>query len=165
MQMRRVAIIEGYRTPFTRVFTDFKDMTAIDLAKVCLTELVNRTEINPNEVEEIAMGVSVPKPTTTNLARIAALGVGLPKTIHSYHMQLACATSILTTAHVAMSIATGNADVGIAGGAESMSDTPISVTEPFRRIILEAQTKKTPEEQKSIDEKEEPITEEKRIIN
>lgn len=147
MQMRRVAIIEGFRTPFTRVFTDFREMTAIDLAKVCLAELVNRTEIEPNEIDEIAMGVSIPKPTTTNLARIAALGVGLPKTIHSYHMQLACATSILTTAHVAMSIATGNADVGIAGGAESMSDVPISVTEPFRRVLLEAQTKRTPEEQ------------------
>lgn len=147
MEMRRVAIIEGFRTPFTRMFTDFKDMTAVDLAKVCLAELVNRTEIDPNEIDEIAMGLSVPKPTTTNLARIAALGIGLPKTIHSYHMQLACATSILTTAHVAMSIATGNADVGIAGGADSMSDVPIAVTEPFRRVILEAQTKKTPEEQ------------------
>ena len=145
--MRRVAIIDGYRTPFARVFTDFREMTAIDLAKVCLTELVNRTDLDPNEIDEIAMGVSVPKPSTTNLARIAALGVGVPKTIHAYHMQLACATSILTAAHVAMSIMTGNADVGIAGGAESMSDVPISVTEPFRRVILEAQTKKTPEEQ------------------
>jgi acetyl-CoA acyltransferase len=62
-------------------------------------------------------------------------------------MQLACASSILTTAHVAMSIMTGNADVGIAGGAESMSDVPITVTESFRRVLLEAQTKKTPEEQ------------------
>jgi acetyl-CoA acyltransferase len=147
MPNRRVAIIEGFRTPFTRLFTDFKDMTAIDLAKVCLTELVNRTEIDPREIDEIAMGISIPKPSTTNLARIAAMAVGLPKTIHSYHMQLACATSILTTAHVAMSIMTGNADVGIAGGAESMSDIPITVTEPFRRILLEAQTKRTPEEQ------------------
>jgi acetyl-CoA acyltransferase len=146
MQTRRVAIVEGFRTPFTRVFTDFAEMTAIDLAKVVLAELVNHTEIDPEEIDEIAMGVSIPKPTTTNLARIAALGIGLPKTINSYHMQLACATSILTTAHVAMSIATGNADVGIAGGAESMSDVPISVTEPFRRILLQAQTQKTPEE-------------------
>ena len=147
MPNRRVAIIEGFRTPFTRVFTDFREMTAIDLAKVCLAELVNRTEIDPHEIDEIAMGISIPKPSTTNLARIAALGIGLPKTIHAYHMQLACASSILTTAHVAMSIMTGNADVGIAGGAESMSDVPITVTESFRRVLLEAQTKKTPEEQ------------------
>ncbi len=147
MQNRRVAIIEGYRTPFTRAFTDFAEMTAIDLAKVVLAELVNRSEIDPNEIDEIAMGISIPKPTTTNIARIAALGIDLPKTIHSYHMQLACASSILTTANVAMSIMTGNADVGIAGGAESMSDVPISVTEPLRKAILMAQTKKSPEEQ------------------
>jgi acetyl-CoA acyltransferase len=147
MPLKQVAIIDGFRTPFVRMFSDFKEMTAIDLAKVCLTELVNRTEIDPVEIDEIAMGVSIPKPTTTNIARIAALGIGLPKTINAYHMQLACATSLLTTAHVAMSIATGNADVGIAGGAESMSDVPVSTTEPFRRIILEAQTKRTPEEQ------------------
>jgi acetyl-CoA acyltransferase len=147
MQNRRVAIIEGFRTPFTRAFTDYAEMTAIDLAKVALAELVNRTEIDPNEIDEIAMGISIPKPSTTNVARIAALGIGLPKTIHSYHMQLACASSILTAANVAMSIATGNADVGIAGGTESMSDVPISVTEPLRRAILLAQTKKSTEEQ------------------
>ncbi len=147
MPLKKVAIIDGFRTPFAKMFSDFREMTAVDLAKVCLTELVNRTEIAPGEIDEIAMGVSVPKPTTTNIARIAALGIGLPKTVHAYHMQMACATSLLTTAHVAMSIATGNADVGIAGGTESMSDVPISTTEPFRRIILEAQTKKTPEEQ------------------
>jgi len=147
MQTRRVAIIEGFRTPFTRAFTDFAEMTAIDLAKVVLAELVNRTEIDPTEIDEIAMGISISKPTTTNVARIAALGIGLPKTIHSYHMQLACASSILTAANVAMSIATGNADVGIAGGTESMSDVPISVTEPLRRAILLAQTKKSTEEQ------------------
>ncbi len=147
MPNRRVAIIEGFRTPFSRAFTDFAGMTAIDLAKVVLSELVNRTEIAPQEIDEIAMGVSIPKPSTTNIARIAALGIGLPKTIHAYHMQMACASSILTTSHVAMSIATGNADVGIAGGAESMSDVPITVTEPFRQIILQAQMKKTPEEQ------------------
>ena len=147
MPDRRVAIIEGFRTPFSRAFTDFREMTAIDLAKVCLTELVNRTEIDPLEIDEIAMGIAISKPSTTNLARIAALGIGLPKTIHSYHMQLACASSILTAAHVAMSIITGNADVGIAGGAESMSDMPVTVTEPFRRILYEAQTKRTPEEQ------------------
>jgi len=147
MQTRRVAIIEGFRTPFTRAFTDFAEMTAIDLAKVALAELVNRTEIDPTEIDEIAMGISISKPTTTNVARIAALGIGLPKTIHSYHMQLACASSILTAANVAMSIATGNADVGIAGGTESMSDVPISVTEPLRRAILLAQTKKSTEEQ------------------
>ena len=147
MQNRRVAIIEGFRTPFTRAFTDYAEMTAIDLAKVALAELVNRTEIDPNEIDEIAMGISIPKPTTTNVARIAALGIGLPKTIHSYHMQLACASSILTAANVAMSIATGNADVGIAGGTESMSDVPICVTEPLRRAILQAQTKKSTEEQ------------------
>lgn len=147
MPNRRVAIIDGFRTPFTRVFTDYSEMTAIDLAKVVLAELVNRTEIDPAEIDEIAMSVSIPKPTTTNVARIAALGIGLPKTIHAYHMQMACASSILTTAHVAMSIMTGNADVGIAGGAESMSDIPMSVTEPLRRAILLAQTKKTAEEQ------------------
>ena len=81
MQTRRVAIIEGFRTPFTRAFTDYAEMTAIDLAKVALAELVNRTEIDPNEIDEIAMGISIPKPSTTNVARIAALGIGLAETV------------------------------------------------------------------------------------
>jgi hypothetical protein len=79
MQNRRVAIIDGFRTPFTRAFTDFAEMTAIDLAKVVLSELVNRSEIDPTEIDEIAMGVSIPKlfpkpstPTTCSLRVPAA---------------------------------------------------------------------------------------------
>jgi acetyl-CoA acyltransferase len=142
--LRRVAIITGYRTPFVRVQSDFRELTAVDLARHCLVELVNRTEIDPYAIDEIGMGIAVS--TTSNLGRLAALGAGLPKTIHAYHMQLACAASILTAAHVAMSIAAGHADVGIAGGAESMSNLPVQVSEPFRRLLLEAQTRKSAEE-------------------
>ena len=147
MSLRRVAVIEGYRTPFVRVGTDFVEMTAIDLAKNVMAELVNRMEVPLKEIDEVAMGISVPKPSTGNLARIAALGIGIPKDAHCYHMQMACASSILTAATVAMSIATGQADVGIAGGAESMSDMPIVISEPVRKAVMAAQTKKSVEEQ------------------
>jgi acetyl-CoA acyltransferase len=142
--MKRVAFIAGCRTPFVRAHTDFRELTAVDLARHCLTALVTRAGIDPAEIDEIAMGTAIS--STTNLGRLAALAAGLPKTIHAYHMQLACAASILTAAHVAMSIAAGHAEVGIAGGAESMSNLPITVSEPFRRLILAAQAKKTPEE-------------------
>ena len=69
MQVRRVAVIEGFRTPFTRVFTDFREMTAIDLAKVCLAELVNRTEIDPDEIDEIETGIPVRQRESDELGR------------------------------------------------------------------------------------------------
>ncbi len=147
MALRRVAIIEGCRTPFVRLGTDFREMTAVDLGKAAVNALLNRTEIPVQEIDEVARGVVLGQPDITNVARQVALGIGLPKDVHCYHMQLACATSILTTAHAAMSIATGQADVAIAGGAESMSDVPIMVSDPVRKALFESQTKRTPEEQ------------------
>ncbi len=147
MLPKRVAIIDGYRTPFCRAGTEFMEMDAVDLAKVATAELVNRSEIDVKEIDEVAMGVSIGHPSITNLARMVALGIGLRKDVHAYHMQIACATSLLTAAHVAMSIALGSADVGIAGGAESMSFVPILANEPVRRAILAAQAQKDPQQQ------------------
>lgn len=147
MAPRRVAIIEGYRTPFTRMGSDFREMTAVDLAKIVTAELVQRTEVPVDEIDEVAMGISIGQPGIGNLGRMVALGIGLRKDVHAYHMQLACASSILTTANVAMSISLGQADVGIAGGADSMSDVPIMATPPVRKAVLASQAMKTPEEQ------------------
>lgn len=146
MGSQRVAIIAGCRTAFVKAGGQFAELTALDLGKACVNELVNRTEVKVSDIDEIVYGVAIGKPSMPNIAREIGLAIGLPKTIPAYTVQMACATSIRSVAVAAASIALGHNRVAIAGGAESLSDMPITVSEPFRRIILEASAKKTQEE-------------------
>lgn len=146
MGSQRVAIIAGCRTAFVKAGGQFAGLTALDLGKACVSELVNRAELKVSDIDEIVYGVAIGKPSMPNIAREIGLAIGLPKTIPAHTVQMACATSLRSTATAAASIALGHHHVAIAGGAESLSDIPITVSEPFRRIILEAGTKKTQEE-------------------
>ncbi|MCS6885506.1 MAG: acetyl-CoA C-acyltransferase [Acidobacteriota bacterium] len=144
--MRKVAIIDGCRTPFVKAGGKFAALSALDLGKSCVTELINRTEINASDIGEIVYGVAIAKPSVPNIAREIALAIGLPKTIPAHTVQMACATSLRTAAIAALSIALGENQLAIAGGAESLSDLPITVSEPFRKLVLEANTKKSQQE-------------------
>lgn len=146
MGFQRVAIIAGCRTAFVKAGGQFAEMTALDLGKACVNELINRTEIEVSDIDEIVYGVAIGKPSMPNIAREIGLAIGLPKTIPAHTVQMACATSIRSAAVAAASIALGNHRVAVAGGAESLSDIPITVSEPFRKIILAANAKKTQEE-------------------
>jgi len=57
---RRVAIVYGLRTPFIKSGTLFKELTSLDLGKIATTELVNRTEINPGEIDKVIFGTVLP---------------------------------------------------------------------------------------------------------
>lgn len=144
--MNRVAIIAGCRTPFVKASGSFKELTALELGRACVKELINRTEIDVNEVDEIVYGTAINKPTVGNIARDIALTIGLPKSVTGHSVQMACATGVRAIASAAASIAVGSSHVAIAGGAESLSDVPMMLSEPYRRIVMEANSKKTQEE-------------------
>ena len=74
MSNRRVAIVAGCRTPFARSGTLFRDLTAVDLAKICVRELLERTEVDPSSVGTVVMGQVVPSVKAPNLGREVALG-------------------------------------------------------------------------------------------
>ncbi len=134
----RVAIVAGCRTPFTRAGSLFRDLTAVDLAKACLRELVERSEIDPRWVETVVMGQVVASPKAPNLAREAMLGAGLPVAIPAHTVNRACASANQAIADVASAILAGHATCGIAGGAESLSDPPILVGKGLRAALLQA---------------------------
>jgi acetyl-CoA acyltransferase len=140
---RRVAIVSGCRTPFARAGTVYRDLTAVDLGKACVRELLERTELDPASVETLAMGQVVPSVKAPNLAREVGLGVGLPKSVPAHTVNRACASANEAIAEVASDILLGHVDVGIAGGAESLSDVPILHSRRMARILVEAQKAKT----------------------
>ena len=93
MSSPRVAIVAGCRTPFARSGTVFRDLTALDLARACVRELVERTEVDTGAIGTVVMGQVVPSMKAPNLGREAALGAGLPKSIPAYSVNRACASS------------------------------------------------------------------------
>ena len=68
MSNRRVAIVAGCRTPFARSGTVYRDLTAVDLAKACVRELLERTEVDPSWIGTVVMGQVIPSVKAPNLA-------------------------------------------------------------------------------------------------
>jgi len=134
----RVAIVAGCRTPFAKAGTDYRDLTALDLAKACTRELIERTEIDPKSVGYVVMGQVIPSVLAPNLGREVTLRVGLPASTPGHTVNRACASANQAIADVASAILAGHVDVGIAGGAESLSDIPILHSKRMARMLLDA---------------------------
>jgi acetyl-CoA acyltransferase len=122
---RRVAIVAGLRTPFAKSGTTLKSLSAIDLGKRCVAELIQRSEIDGKEVEAIVYGTVVPSVQAPNIAREVSLLPMLPKGVQSFTVSRACASANQAITDAADQIALGHADMVIAGGAESLSNVPI----------------------------------------
>jgi acetyl-CoA acyltransferase len=139
----RVAIVAGLRTPFTKMATDFHGVPAVDLGKMVVNELLARHDLSPLEIDQLVYGQVVQMPAAPNIAREIVLGTGMNVHTDAYSVSRACATSFQSTVNVMESILLGNADVGIAGGADSTSVSPIQVSKNLARALVDLQKTKT----------------------
>lgn len=139
----RVAVVAGLRTPFAKMATDFHGVPAVDLGKMVVNELLARNDLSPLEVDQLVYGQVVQMPAAPNIARELVLGTGMHVHTDAYSVSRACATSFQSTVNVMESILLGNADVGIAGGADSTSVSPIQVSRNLARALTDLQKTKT----------------------
>ncbi len=139
----RVAVIQGVRTPFAKSGTHYARLTALDLGKLAVAELVQRSGIDPNEVQEVVFGNVIPSVKAPNIAREIVLGTGLPRKIPGYTVGKACASANQAITSGSDLIARGYADVVIAGGAESLSDVPILFSKNFSEALVGASKQKS----------------------
>ena len=135
---RRVAIVEGVRTPFARSGTVFNNMTAIQLGVVAVRELMNRADIAPDQVDQLVYGTVVPSVVAPNIAREVTLGAGLPPSVPAFSVSRACASANQAITSAAETIALGYADAIVAGGAEVLSDIPMLVGKRLSRALVAA---------------------------
>lgn len=140
----RIAIVAGLRTPFQKQGSGFRKMTSADLGTAVVSELVQRSEIDPREITLCVYGQVVPSLDWLNIAREVVLRAGLPKDIDAFSVSRACATSIQALTSGAEAILSGAHDVAIVGGADSMSDVPLGVSRNLRDALMAAQKGKTP---------------------
>ncbi|MGB3727175.1 MAG: acetyl-CoA C-acyltransferase FadI [Glaciecola sp.] len=139
----RIAIVAGLRTPFAKMATYFHGVPAVDLAKMVVNELMIKNDIEPSIVEQVVYGQVVQMPAAPNIAREIVLGTGMNVGTDAYSVSRACATSFQSTVNIAESMLVGNIDVGIAGGADSTSVSPIGVSKKLARALVDLQKTKT----------------------
>jgi acetyl-CoA C-acetyltransferase len=119
--MRDAVICEPLRTPVGRFGGVFKDVPAVDLAATVLRGLVERTGIDPAEVDDVLFGQCYPNGEAPAIGRVAALDAGFPVEVPGLQLDRRCGSGLQSILYAAMQVQTGASDVVIAGGAESMS--------------------------------------------
>jgi acetyl-CoA C-acetyltransferase len=119
--MRDAVICEPLRTPIGRFGGIFKDVTATNLAATVITELLNRTGVPADQVDDVLLGQCYPNGEAPAIGRVAALDSGLPVDVPGWQLDRRCGSGLQCVIEAAMHVQTGAADLVLAGGAESMS--------------------------------------------
>jgi len=140
---RRVAVVDGCRTPFTRAGTVFREMSPVELGKVAVREVVDRANLDPAEIDEVVYGIVVPPIKAPNVSREVMLAAGIPASVPAYSVSRACASANTAITAAAMQIRIGYADVMIAGGVEVLSDVPMLASRHMRDALIGASKAKT----------------------
>jgi acetyl-CoA acyltransferase len=142
-QGRRVAIVAGMRTPFARAGSALRSISAIDLGKHAVSELIQRTGLDVTELDLLVFGTVIPSVLAPNIAREVSLMPLIPKGVDAYSVSRACASANQAITDAADQIVLGHADVAIAGGAESLSNVPILHSRGMAAALVAASKAKT----------------------
>ncbi|WP_034384869.1 thiolase family protein [Deinococcus sp. YIM 77859] len=130
--MRDAFIVSAVRTPVGRgVKGTLANTRPDDLAALVLDEAVKRAGVDPAIVEDVYLGCAIPEAEQgLNIARLAALRAGMPDSVGGVTINRFCSSGLQTIAMAAAAIQTGQADVMLAGGVESMSMVPMTGHNP-----------------------------------
>jgi len=126
--MRDAVICEPLRTPVGRFGGVFREVPAVRLATTVIGELLRRTGIPPEQVDDVILGQGYPNGEAPAIGRVAALDAGLPVEVPGIQVDRRCGSGLQAVLEAAMMVQTGVADLVIAGGAESMSQVELYST-------------------------------------
>jgi acetyl-CoA C-acetyltransferase len=126
--MREAVICEPLRTPVGRFGGMLKEVPVQDLAAAVVTEVLARTGLPAEQVDDVVLGQGYPNGEAVALGRTAALDAGLPITVPGLQVDRRCGSGLQAVLYAAMEVQTGAAEVVLAGGAESMSQTEYYTT-------------------------------------
>ncbi|HRI78061.1 MAG TPA: acetyl-CoA C-acetyltransferase [Cyclobacteriaceae bacterium] len=124
---QRVAVIGGLRIPFVRSFKEYSRTTNQEMLTAVVQAIVKKYHLMGERLGEVALGAVMASPIEWNLSREVVLGTDLDPHTPAFNVQRACGTSLETVNLIALKIAAGQIESGIAGGADTNSDLPIMV--------------------------------------
>lgn len=122
--MHEAVIVEALRTPIGSFGGALKDVTAVDLGTLVVKKAMENINLDPSLVDELIFGNVLSAGLGQNVARQVAVKAGIPKSSPSYAINKVCGSGLKTVALAAQSIMLGDNEVVIAGGTESMSQSP-----------------------------------------
>lgn len=134
---RDVVIVDGVRTPFVKSGTDLRDTHAADLGQTALTELLARTQMDPDLIDEVIVGNTGSPVDAVNIARVVALRSGVGQKTSCYTVHRNCASALESISSAYEKIKSGTMDVIVAGGTESMSQMPLLMSRNQVKAITE----------------------------
>lgn len=136
MIMSRIAIVDGLRTPFCKMGTEFNDMSAQELARIVTRELIERTKLDVNIIDEVIFGNVSQPADAANIARVISLTSGIPKQTSAFTVHRNCASGIESVVTAALKLKSGETSCIVAGGTESMSNIPFFFQKKMQEIIF-----------------------------
>ena len=133
--MERIAIVNGIRTPFCKMGTAFNDLSAQELARMAVRELIDRMALDVKVIDEVIFGNVAQPPDAANVARVIALLAGIPVTTPAFTVHRNCASGIEAVVSAAVRIKAGEGRCILAGGTESMSNIPFFFRKDTQEIF------------------------------
>jgi acetyl-CoA C-acetyltransferase len=119
-----VVIVNAVRTPIGAFNGMLSSISAPRLGSIVIKEVLNRSEVNPDQVDEVIMGNVLSAGEGQAPARQAAIYAGLPKSVGCMTINKVCGSGLKAVMLAAQAVALGDADIVVAGGMESMSNVP-----------------------------------------
>lgn len=135
--MKNIVIVDGVRTPFGRLGGGLRQFHPADLAAIAIEKLMERTALDPKELDAVYLGSANGDARCPNFARFASLKAGLPYETSAVAVEMQCGSAIACMNHAAYRILAGDADCIIVGGAESFSQRYYkfsSSQEPYKML-------------------------------
>jgi acetyl-CoA C-acetyltransferase len=126
--MRDAVICEPVRTPIGRYGGMFRDLTAVDLGVTALNGLLQRTGIDPEQIDDVILGHCNGNSEAPAIGRVVALDAGLP-VVPGQHLDRRCGSGLQAVINAMMQVQTGAHELVVAGGTESMSNAAFYSTD------------------------------------
>jgi acetyl-CoA acetyltransferase family protein len=139
---RDVVVVDGVRTPYAKAGTELKGVSAAELGRVVVTELLARTDFDPAGLDHVIFGNIAQPPDAVNVSRVAALKAGVPDRVPAFTVNRLCGSGLQSIVDAHYRIAAGDADAIVAGGVESMSRIPLLYSYDSQEVFTEVFTAK-----------------------
>jgi acetyl-CoA acyltransferase len=139
---RDVVVVDGVRTPYAKAGTELKSVSAAELGRVVITELLARTDFDPASLDQVIFGNIAQPPDAVNVSRVAALKAGVPDRVPAFTVNRLCGSGLESIVDAHYRIAAGDADAIVAGGVESMSRIPLLYSYDSQEVFTEVFTAK-----------------------
>ncbi len=122
--MRKVYLVGANRTPIGKFGGGLASLTAADLGTITAKESLKRANLKPDQIQEVIFGNARQAGVGPNVARQITFRAGIPTSVPAYTINKACGSSLKAIINAYQSIVLGDTDIILAGGTESMSNTP-----------------------------------------